>query len=162
MLQRLASNACNALAPPLRKRALVSSLGVLNRRAYSFVTAPPQQEKIEIPCRSNGSITVESVQPHSSPFLDIESLRCCLELVQTSACCAKIPRDSSRPWSCATHRTPYQQPRSTEATASHAKPRCAIESWSRLTHHLQCVSCIHTLVFRSPLSATRSGTARLL
>jgi hypothetical protein len=75
MLQRFASKACNALAPELRERALGSSLNVLNRRAYSFVTAPPQQEKIEIPCRSNGSITVESVRFHPSLFLDIGSLR---------------------------------------------------------------------------------------
>ncbi|KAI8931582.1 hypothetical protein NX059_011236 [Plenodomus lindquistii] len=51
--------------PPALLRAHAScrpqslSLGLRSRRPYSVVTAPPRTEHVSIPCRSNGSITVD-------------------------------------------------------------------------------------------------------
>ncbi|KAG9380075.1 hypothetical protein A1F94_008970 [Pyrenophora tritici-repentis] len=53
--------AITALSPRLRGRLppLQPRLAALNTRLYSAVTAPPRCERIQVPCRSNGSFTVD-------------------------------------------------------------------------------------------------------
>ncbi|CAA9966171.1 Abhydrolase-3 domain containing protein [Pyrenophora teres f. maculata] len=61
MPPHFSTKAITALSPPLRVRrpALLPRLAPLNTRPYSAVTAPRRCERIQVPCRSNGSFTVD-------------------------------------------------------------------------------------------------------
>jgi hypothetical protein len=60
MLRLSCLKAFAALSPPrLSHLAFRTRSSALSKRAYSADTAPPRCERIEIPSRSNGSITVE-------------------------------------------------------------------------------------------------------